>query len=156
MALEIAAPSKGTGLAPRVGTRTAADTGPNLFLDNGWLQQSFDEKQDYQVTVDGSWVESEFKKGPNKGQKTEKLTGDAYLVVRQLRDAAAKLGIGVTIQYSIPTKKVKGIDTDIPGKVTIHYMGKPRKAARKAAPVANTTLTDQVHLGTIAAQQGIK
>lgn len=131
MDLSKLAPAAGTGLAPRVVNRATRNAEPNPFLDNGWLLKSYEEKKDYVVTVPGAWEMGEVKKGERKGDPIERLTGDAAEVTRLLRDGADKLGIGVAIQYTIPTKKVKGVDVDVPGMVNVHYMGKQRKQARK-------------------------
>lgn len=129
------APAVGPGLVRRVNTRAPAERGPNPFLDNGWLQASYDTGKDYFVTVDGGWEPSVIKKGPQRGEPTERLSGDAAEVVKLIRDAADKLNIGVAIQYSIPTRKVKGNEVDIAGKVTIHYLGKRRKERRQTQVV---------------------
>lgn len=154
MDLSALAPAPGTGLAKRVVNRTTSVAGPNPFLDNGWLKKSFDEGKDYVVTVDGGWEMQPAKRGANKGEPIEKLVGDAYKVTRMIRDAADKLGLGVTIQYSVPTvtKKVKGKDVteDVPGKVNVHYQGKTRKAPRRASVSVQTVLNTE---GQAVAQQ---
>lgn len=145
MAIDITklAPVKGEGMAPRSVHRERTEQ-PNPFLDNGWLKESYDTNTDYQVTVDGTWEESKVLKGPRKGEPMERLTGEAADVTLMLRNAANRLGIGVSIQYSIPTyKSGKNKGEEIAGKVTVHYLGKERKRPRKtgaqpAVPQADT------------------
>lgn len=137
------APVRGTGLTRRSSGREA---GPNPFLDNGWLKESYDlhmtngspEGADFEVTVPGSWVSAVKLRGKNKGAAYEKLTGDAASVVRMLRDAADKLEIGVAIEC-VPAIRVVNAGKrnerveEIDGMVTVKYLGKERKvyAARE-------------------------
>lgn len=121
------APVKGAGMAPREVTRKPRDEQPNPFLTEGWLQQSYETGQDYEVTVNGEWSISKVKKGPRKGEEIERLTGEAAEVTKMLREASNKLGIGVTIQYAQATTRT---GKDIPGKVVVHYLGKVRKQRR--------------------------
>jgi len=106
-----------------------------MFLDNGWLQQSFDDGDWYDVNggqpINGGLVEVEIVKGNRKGQMTERLDGDVAEVTRQLREAAEQLGIGVSIKYYNATTKA---GKEIPGKTIVKYLGQKRKAARKPKP----------------------
>lgn len=109
------APVVGAGLSPRRASRTS---GPNPFLDNGWLESSYDTGQDYEVTVPGQYIDDTIKRGERVGEPTQRLTGDAATVVSMLRTAANKLGIGVSIEV-VPAKRK--------GQMTVKYLGKERK-----------------------------
>ena len=129
MALEITAPTVSDAPIERRAGR-AVDHGPNLVLDNGWLKQSYDTGKTFEVPVDGKWEEDTIKKGDKKGEKVMRMTGDAAEVVRQLREAAQTLGIGVTIKdYPVVNKRTKN---PVEGKLLIKYQGIKRKATRKA------------------------
>jgi len=136
MPLEISAPVASAAPIERRAGR-GVDHGPNLFLDNGWLKASYDSGKTYELTVNGKWEESAIQKGQNKGQPVQRLTGDAAEVVRQLREAANTLGIGVTIKdYPVQNRAGK----EVAGKLLIKYLGIKRKAARKPkAPVNGAT-----------------
>lgn len=131
MALDLStlAPVPGTGLTRRSSGREA---GPNPFLDNGWLLNSYETEQDFEVTVGGTWERAVKTRGKHKGQEYDKLVGDAATVVRMLRDAADKLEIGVAIEC-VPAVKIVNEGKrnerteDIPGQVTVKYLGKTRK-----------------------------
>ncbi len=142
MALNIAAPvlsdSKLTRNAPN---RTPADRGPNLFLDNGWLQQSYEQEATMDVVADGTFEEYTMKKGAHKGEPATRLTGDAQEVTRQLREAAKALGIGVAIKYFPVVHRGK----EVKGKVLVKYLGTVRKAERKPkATATEPTATEAV------------
>jgi hypothetical protein len=119
MALNLAelAPQPGAGMTPRRASRTS---GPNPFLDNGWLEESYTNGQDYEVgPVSGWYEEGVIQRGERAGEPTTRLAGDAATVVSMLRTAANKLGIGVTIEV-VPAKRGKNM-------VIVKYMGKTRK-----------------------------
>jgi len=126
MALELAAPvPSATPIERRAGR--AVQHGPNLFLNNGWLLDSYNNGRTDEIIVDGEWVEDTIKKGEKKGQPVMRLTGDAAEVVRQLREAATELNIGVTIKdYPVLNRNNK----EVKGKVLIKYLGINRKAPR--------------------------
>lgn len=100
--------------------RRGTTAGPNPFLDNNWLSESYKDKQWREVTVTGKQETYIIKRGKEQGKEATKLTGDAGTVVKLLRDAADMLGLGVSIEV-IKGKKV--------GTFTVKYLGKVRKAA---------------------------
>lgn len=124
MALEIQAPTKSATGMPRRAGRASVDHGPNLFLDNGWLLQSYETGEPYEVPVEGEFIQDTIKKGARKGEPTERLTGDAAEVVRQLREAANELNIGVAIKYYEVLNKNKTVKK---GWVLVKYQGVARK-----------------------------
>lgn len=124
MPLDISAltPKPGQGMTPRRATRTK---GPNPFLDEGWLQASYDSGQDYEVgPLSGKVVEYEITKGEHKGETGEKLTGDAADAVTLIRQAAAKLGLGVAVEV-VPATTARG--KEIAGQYIVKYLAKNRK-----------------------------
>lgn len=124
MPLDISAlaPKPGQGMTPRRATRTS---GPNPVLDNGWLQESYDTGQDYEVgPLSGKVVEYTITKGENKGETGEKLTGDAADAVTMIRQAAGKLGLGVSVEV-VPAANGRG--KEIPGQYMVKYLAKNRK-----------------------------
>ena len=99
---EKVAPQKGSGMEPRTGGRSGSDA-DNPFLTKGWLRQSFTENQDYELPpIDGAFTLVPAKKGANKGEPVERLTGEAATVVQMIRRAADHEGLGVQIQYADP------------------------------------------------------
>ena len=118
MALDLSTitPQAGSGMTPRRASRTS---GPNPFLDNGWLEESYNTGQDYEVgPVAGTYEDGVIQRGERAGEPTTRLVGDAATVVSMLRTAANKLGIGVSIEV-VPTKRK--------GQVIVKYVGKDRK-----------------------------
>jgi hypothetical protein len=103
----------------RPGRKSTEKTNP--FVDNGWLQKSFDEGQSYAVSVPGT---RETKTTPNREGETvtrEVLTGDAATVVRLLRAASNKLGVGVSIDVTEAKRR---------GYMDIRYLAQKRKVRK--------------------------
>lgn len=119
-------PVRGSGLTPRKGSRTS---GPNPFLDEGWLLRSYESGQDEEITVAGKYETVVRERGDHAGEEVEKLTGDAADVVAMLRSASNKLGIGVIIQV-VPAKRK--------GQMTVKYLGKERKQRRDHSEYEDT------------------
>jgi hypothetical protein len=77
--------------------------------------------------VAGSFETYEMKRGKRAGETADKVTGEAAEVVRDLRDAAKRLGIGVAIETVVLTHasgKNKGQPN---GQITIKFLGQKRK-----------------------------
>lgn len=136
----IPAPVEATEIPARRESTASKDRGPNLFLQpqegfpKGYLWKSFETGRWYDVPVAGGWEVVKLQKGPRKGEETEKLTGDAQEVVRQLREAATALGIGVSVKTAAVYYKggpKKG--QEVPGQVLIKYLGTTRKQRRSGA-----------------------
>jgi len=140
MALELSAPTVSAApLERRVG-RATIDRGPNLFLDNGWLAKSYETGETYELPVDGRLEAGIIKKGPKKGEPTERLTGDAAEVTRQLREAAEQLNIGVSIKYyPIKNERTKKV---IEGKLLVKYVGITRKQRRQPVEAETPAVTE--------------
>lgn len=130
MDLGALAPTPGSGMSRRRGTRTA---GPNPFLDEGWLQQSYDDGQDYELVVKGWWIDDTIKRGDRAGEPTTRLQGDAAEIVSLLRSAAAKLGIGVSVEV-VPALGKNG--KELKDTVVVKYLGKDRKNYTRAEEIA--------------------
>jgi hypothetical protein len=116
-----------TEMTARKATRSA---GPNPFLDNGWIRQSYDTSTAYQVTVAGEWQDKPVKAKNDAGEMVETgeirptLTGDAANVVYLVRQAAEKEGLGVRVETVQATRKN---GNPIAGQVTVKYQGIARK-----------------------------
>lgn len=131
-------PKKSAVRIKRTSTRTARDLGENPFLDpkvDGNLEQSYKafkagklDDATYEVTVQGGHEKYTQTRGKAKGKEGTRLYGDADRVTRLLRAGADELSIGVAIQY-VEAKPVGGKP-----HITIVYMAKQRKAARKPKP----------------------
>lgn len=119
--LENLMPAVGTGLTKRKGSRVA---GPNPFLDNDWLLDSYKTGTDYEITVAGKYEIVVATRGVHEGEEVERLTGDAADVVALLRSASNKLGIGVRIEV-VPARRK--------GQLTVKYLGVERKQRRARA-----------------------
>lgn len=118
---------KETKIAPRQG-RDKRDLGPNVFLDPSWpgnLKSSYDQAKAFELTVPGKIETKALVKGENKGKPVERVTGDAADVTTLLRDAAAKLGIGVAIRYRVTRN----------GFLAVSYQGQKRKQKRQNTQV---------------------
>lgn len=105
------------------------ESGPNPFIDEGWLDESYQTGEARAVDVPGTW-ETRVKKtadGEPDGER-EVLVGEAGKVVSQLRAAARFLDIGVAIDTR-PAKYKNG--KDIVGIVTVTYVGKEPKNTKK-------------------------
>jgi hypothetical protein len=135
----IPAPVKSTE-PPKQRQTAPKDRGPNLFLDNDWLAQSYNDDEWYDVgPVDGQWEEGTVQKGKRKGEAVQRMTGVAQEVTRQLREAAMALGIGVAIKYTPVTYKSGAkVGQEIPGKILVQYLGIERKQSRKNADTEET------------------
>lgn len=135
-AFTIPQPTEATEVPALRSGKGRKDYGPNLFLEphpehkapEGYLALSFDTGKWYEIPVAGKWEEVTMTKGKNKGQTTKRLSGDAAEVTRQLREAAAKLDIGVSIKYFPVLNKQK---REVPGQVLIKYLGTTRKQPRQ-------------------------
>lgn len=135
----IPAPVKATEIPPK--RDTGANHGPNEFLvkrppqfPDGWLAKSYDDNDWYDVgPVQGHWETGEVLKGKNKGAPIDRMTGQAEEVRRQLREAAAALGIGVSIKYfAVVNKAGTG---ELKDRLLIKYLGqKAKQYTKKAAP----------------------
>lgn len=131
---------KPTVMPKRAGTRTGRDLGPNPWLDKTWpfnLQASYDNAEAFEMTLPGAYVKATYSKGENKGQEYDKLTGDAADAVTQIRDAAEKLGLGVSIpvtQAVIESGPNKGQPRK--GFYVVKYQAAKRKQYRNAEQAA--------------------
>lgn len=126
MAVEIKAPVKGEGLPGQ--DRMSGQ--PNPFLDEGWLETSYDEGEDHVTGPYTGDVEvyqiSEGKK--NAGMNAKRYQGDLKVVINMIREAANKLDIGVTIRV-VPA--VNGNGKVVKGQWMVHYQGKERKRVNR-------------------------
>lgn len=141
MALPKITPKKASKRIVRNTSRSKLDLGPNPFLDSkapGNLEESYKQFKankivdaTFEVTVPGARETYTMKRGASKGKPGTRLTGDADLVVRLLRDGADQLGIGVSVtaEDAVDEKGKK-----IPGHMTVIYQAKERKAPRTAKP----------------------
>src|SRR5690242_7488798 len=97
---------RATDWTPNRPGRKSSEEGPNPFLENGWLKESYDKGQAYSVTVPGAFEDQQATRNDNgtrvpafdeSGQPVMKsvLTGDAATVVKMLRKAGESLKIGV-------------------------------------------------------------
>jgi hypothetical protein len=127
-----------TAEVPKQRQTKGREYGPNLFLaphpeagaPEGWLAKSFDDGNWYELTVQGHFEEGTVNKGVNKGKPVSRVVGDAQEVTRQLREAAAHLGVGVSIKYFPVTNKNGSEAKD---RLTVKYLGTNRKQRREAA-----------------------
>lgn len=121
-------PAKGTGIV-RKSSRSA---GVNPFLaEDSALQTSYQTGDDYYLDMPGAWEQTVYKRGAQKGEPTIGLTGDAAEVSRLLRDAANKLGIGVSIQYE-PNAEGEG-KAPKRGHIRVKFVAKERKQKREVS-----------------------
>ncbi len=106
------------------GRRPTVERGPNPFLLNGWLKDSYDTGKAKMVTVEGHF--EEVVKKDRKGVEVTRVyvRGDAEEVIKLLREAGNELKIGVAV------KPVAGKRRNT---ITIHYLGQKRKQSRKGA-----------------------
>lgn len=111
-------------LAPKptqapVRTRQGKHSGPNPFLDQNWLADSYQNGRWDEVTVPGTveQYEQRNRDGELTGKMATRYTGDALTVVTMLRQAADLLEIGVSIVAEQTSKT----------KVTVKYRGQARK-----------------------------
>lgn len=124
--------------------RPKKDRGPNFFLEpippgtrgvkdgypEGWLKLSYDVGKWFDCgPVEGSIELGTIMKGSRKGEPTERLTGFAVEIRRQLNEAAkllstGGLNIGVSIKYF---QAVDSKGNELPGQMLIKYLGQNRK-----------------------------
>lgn len=124
---ESVAPVLGSGMTKRKGSRVA---GPNPFLDNGWLLQSYEEGQDYEFPAAGKYETVIATRGLHEGEEVTKLTGDAADVVALLRSAGNKLGIGVRIELVPNAEEWFAMSARRRGPIVVKYLGQERKQRR--------------------------
>jgi hypothetical protein len=121
-----AAPKRNAPVRPK------RDLGPNPWLDKTWdtgLWASYNDDQAYAADFPGALEMLPAKRGANKGELIEKVTGEASDAVVLIREAAEKLGIGVSIR----TAKARN------GFVRVTWYGKTRKNyAKTPADVASS------------------
>lgn len=114
--------------------RQAVDRGPNPFLDEGWLRETYDSGEGAEITVAGALETYEGTIRATKETVTKrKLTGDAAEAVRMIREAADKLGLGVRVVTTVGGPGVKDNQGRAvrKGMVLVQYLGQTRKAPRK-------------------------
>lgn len=107
---------------PAARGRKAQDKGPNPFVTNGWLKQTYETGKAQSVTVEGYWEEKDRKTRAGEDVTRKFLRGDAEEIVKLLRAAANELKIGVTLNV-VPARKR--------GFVTVHFLGQKRKEYKK-------------------------
>jgi hypothetical protein len=125
-----------TTLTPREGTgivrvRRGRTGEPNPFLDEdfGHLGTSYETGQDFEVgPVGGQLVEYTVTKGAHAGELSTKWTGDVVKVVGLIRDAAAELGMGVSMDI-VPA--VNGRGKELTGQAIVKYLAKERRQYRR-------------------------
>lgn len=130
MALDLDAltPVQGSGMSGRRATRTS---GPNPFLDNGWLWASYESGQDYEVPpVQGEFGDYTIQRGDNAGQIGQRWSGDVAAVISMIRTAADKQNIGVSIEV-VPAVDARGRERK--GWFVVKYLGKERKVFKPRA-----------------------
>ena len=113
--------------APRM-NRGRQDLGPNPWLDKAWdmgLWKSYNDDVAFASEFKGNIEQVPAKRGKNKGQPIEKVTGEAGDAVALIREAAAKLGIGVAVR----TAKTRN------GFVKVTWYGKDRRKTKPKTPV---------------------
>lgn len=124
---------------PIVRTREGRASGPNPFLDEGWLQESYDTEETMSVIVGGHWEERQrmnrqkellYEADGSPAMQTV-LVGDAATAVALIRRAADFLGIGVVVD-PVPAVSDK-TGRELKGQVEVRYKGKERKAPRASA-----------------------
>ena len=138
---------------PQRRASTRRNTGPNPFLqpisrgvtpvapdgyEEGWLALSYDLGKWFDVPVEGHYEVATRKYGASKGEEYQKVAGDAAEVARMLREAADKLGVGVSIKYA-DVKRKNG--TVVPNQLMVKYLGTVRKQQR--TPDATLDATDE-------------
>lgn len=119
---------------PIVRTREG-HTGPNPFLDNGWLEESYQSGDTMSVIASGGWEERQKTTKQREPQFDEEgnpimhtvLVGDAATAVSLIRRAADYLGIGVKID-AVPATNERG--RELKNQVEVKYLGKERKVRK--------------------------
>lgn len=144
---KIPRPKLATDIPARVKpTRAKKDRGPNFFLEpippgtpgvkdgfpDGWLKLSYDIGKWFDCgPVTGAIELGTIVKGEHKGEPTERLTGVAVEIRRQLNEAAKLHGIGVSIKYF---QAVDRNGNELPGQMLIKYLGQNRKQRKDKEP----------------------
>lgn len=151
MVIEIR-PVEATEIPQRRNGRGKRDTGPNLFTqpipkgvtpaapdgyEEGWLALSYDLGKWFDVPVEGHYETAQRAYGASRGEEYQKVVGDAADVTKMLREAADKLGVGVSIKYAEVKRKNGSV---VPNQLTVKYLGTVRKA--KSVPVKPETVAD--------------
>ncbi len=122
--------------------RRGRSTEPNPFLDEGWLEESYQQGKTKAIVVAGGWETRQKLTRVGKGQPLEPafdeetgdpilhdvLTGDAATAVALIRRAADYLGIGVSV-IAEPVTGPRG--KVVAGQVRVRYLGKERKQRRE-------------------------
>jgi hypothetical protein len=137
--------AKPTVMPKRAGTHAKKDLGPNPWLDPAWpfnLKASYDSGEAYELVLAGKYEKSKYTRGKVKGEEYDKLTGDAADAVSLIRDAAEKLGLGVSIPVTpalIESGARKGQPRD--GFFVVRYQAQKRKdySKSKASKAAEAT-----------------
>lgn len=109
----------------RVSTRTKKDLGPNIWLDKNWdnsLQSSYDNDEAYAADFKGKIEALPAKRGKNKGEPVDKVTGEAADAIYLIREAAKILGVGVAIRYQTAARN---------GYVNVVWHGRTPKQTAK-------------------------
>jgi len=99
-------------------------TGANPFLDNGWLQHTYDTGEGAEVTVPGTFEEVPVLDKETKeptGETRTVLRGDAHEVVFLIRQASNMLNIGARI-ITEPAKTQNRVKM-----VRVMFVGQDRK-----------------------------
>lgn len=138
MAFDVSAIKAKTAETPRrvvKNARSARDLGPNPWLDKVWengLWASYEGDVAFAADFPGALEMLPAKRGVNKGEPIEKVTGDAADAIVLIRAAAEVMGIGVSIR----TKKARN------GFVNVTWYGKTRKQTRKTSDTAAAVVTE--------------
>jgi hypothetical protein len=114
----------------RTSTRTKRDLGPNPWLDKNWangLWASYEADEAYAADFKGAIENVPARRGKNKGEPIEKVTGEAGDAMVLIREAAEKLGIGSSIRYRPAARN---------GYVNVTWYGKTRKQSRNETATA--------------------
>lgn len=133
------APIKSKGLAKR--TRGASLPSVNPFVTKDWLMNSYNSGEAFEFPCSGAWEEYEIRSGVRKGEKAQRLIGDAATVMKLIRKGASDLMIGVRTEVEVG-KFTAGRNKGQPnGEMVIKYLAQPvRKTkaqlAREAAKAA--------------------
>lgn len=125
----------------RVGTKTGRDLGPNHWLNKKWEQglwASYENDQAYGADFKGKIEKTPATRGEakNKGELIERVTGEAGDAITLIRQAATKLGIGVSVPYT--TEGVRN------GYVRVTWYGKTKKVYKaKTATTVPPVVTSE-------------
>lgn len=111
-------------------TRTKRDLGPNHWANKDWdnsLWASYVNGEAYTAELPGKIEMLPAKRGDNKGQLIEKVTGEAGDAITLIREASNLLNIGAAIRWK-PARN---------GFVAVTWQGQTRKK-RKTTQTADT------------------